>query len=149
VDGKQAPSAIGSIKVQIYRKETIDDVVQNSPTTETSSSGTTHHGSGSGSGNGDSSRDKEVTQQGSGSGNGNGDMSGDKEVAQHGSGSGSGNGDGEASCGGEPAEGTDVNSTLSDLGVVQRDPDFVNFPTWQDLNRRIDSGILPLPFEIG
>jgi hypothetical protein len=124
VDGTQTPSTVSSIKVQIYRKETKDGEASDNPTRGTSGSRKTQHSSDSGSGNGDASG---VTQNGSGSGSGNGDECGDDATAEVGG----------------------INLTVPDLGVVQRDPNFDKFPTWQDLNRHIDSGIVPTPFEIG
>jgi hypothetical protein len=71
-------------------------------------------------------------------------VSGGNEATQHGSGSGSGNGD----AGGENAttEGAaDVNPAVPDLGIVLRDPNFIKYPIWQDLNRDIDSELGPPP----
>jgi hypothetical protein len=69
------------------------------------------------------------------------------EATQHSSDSGSGNRD--AGGGDATAEDTNITPTISDLGVAQRDPDFIKYPTWQYLNRRIDSEVIPPPFEIG
>ena len=107
MNGKQEPSNVGSIKVQIFRREVTDNATPGNATAEASSSG--------------------ATQYGSGSGSGNGDASGPDATASN----------------------TNIPPALPDLGICQREPDFVKYPTWQDLNRHIDSDVPAPSFEIG
>lgn len=67
-------------------------------------------------------------------------------AAQHGSGSGSGNGD--AAGEDTTAEDTTISATSPDLGVCQRERDYTQYATWQDLNNHIDDLDAP-SFEIG
>ena len=106
INGKQERSNVGSIKVEIFRREATDNATSGNVPVEASSSGATQHGSGSGSGNGDAS--------------------------------------------GANVTAGDTHTTLAlpELGICQREPDFVKYPTWQDLNRYINSDVPAPSFEI-
>jgi hypothetical protein len=129
MNGNRRASNVGSIRIQIYRKEITDNATTLEEAAKASENGLTQHGSGSGNGSGDATAEPAsgVIQHGSGSGNGSGDVSG-----------------GDATT-------ADTNSTPAspDLGVCQREPDYFKCLTWQDLNRHIDSNIIAPAFEIG